>query len=73
MLSDSSVEAMLEQSSEEFRHSVCQSLGTTLAEIQDQVKTLKDWIQSQPHLPQCASKLSYNLFKTVQFLIKTCS
>uniref|UniRef100_A0A1B6JMR4 CRAL-TRIO domain-containing protein n=1 Tax=Homalodisca liturata TaxID=320908 RepID=A0A1B6JMR4_9HEMI len=46
---------MLEQGSKEFQQSVCENFNTSVKQVEQDVETLRDWLKSQPHLPQSAS------------------
>jgi len=43
------------KTTEEFQQRVCANFNTNLNQLDQDVGTLKDWLKSQPHLPQCSS------------------
>lgn len=49
---------MLEETTEELKRCVCERLNTTLEQVERDVDCLQDWLRTQPHLPQCSSKLN---------------
>jgi len=44
-----------EESSDEFKESVCKVHGTNVAQVRRDVETLKNWLKTQKHLPQLSS------------------
>ncbi|XP_054278212.1 alpha-tocopherol transfer protein-like [Macrosteles quadrilineatus] len=45
----------LSEPTEEFKQSVCKNFNTSLEQLEKDVLSLREWLKSQTHLPQCAS------------------